>query len=100
MSEAGVEYWRARQDGAYFERKDCTIAACDGSVTGDMGAAAVVQVPGQEVKVIYRKVAGAELTSSFRAEAAAMSFAIEAAPLDLPLVIYRDSMNVIQALQA
>ena len=100
LSEAGVEYWRARQDGQYFERKDCTIAACDGSVTGDMGAAAVIRAPGHEPQVVYGKVAGAELTSSFRAEAAAMSFAIAAAPLHIPLVVYTDSMNVLHALQA
>ena len=100
LSEAGIEYWQARKDGMYFECKDCTIAACNWSVTGDMGAAWVVQVQGQEVKVIYWKVAGAELILLFRAEAAVMSFTIEVAPLHLPFVIYTDSMNVIQALQA
>jgi ribonuclease HI len=100
LTEAGTEYWRARQDGAYFEDEQVTLAACDGSVKGDMGAAAVICPPGAEPIIIHGKVAGAEVGSSYRAEAAAMSFAVQHAPKHIPLVIYTDSMNVIHALQA
>jgi len=100
LSASGARYWRARQDGRYAEREDCTLAACDGSVAGDMGAAAVVYPPGSEPIVQYCKVAGAALASSFSAEAAAMSFAIAKAPKHIPLILFTDSMNVVHALQA
>ena len=50
--------------------------------------------------MIHGKVAGTAIASSFRAEAAALSFAITHAPSHLPLIVFTDSMNVIHALQA
>ena len=96
LSAQGQEYWKRRQAGAYATWQG-VVAACDGSVQGEMGAGAVVREADGSFTPHMVKVGGDP--SSFRAEAAAMHLAITAADPTAPLVVLTDSMNVLQALQ-
>lgn len=76
LSPTGRAYWQHRQDGAYVEWKG-TLAACDRSAGGGMGAAAVLKDTAGQVSTRVCKVG--RTSSSFRAEAAAMWQAIDEA---------------------
>ena len=97
MTQAAQDYWSRRQDGAYIHAPG-VLAACDGSVEADMGAAAVVQLLDCTTITDACKVEGDP--SSFRAEAAGMHMSLVLAPTDEPLTILTDSMNVVYAMQA
>ena len=97
MPEAASTYWADRQDGAYLSTPG-TLAACDGSAKGEMGAAAVWQHPDGTITSDSCKVFGPP--SSFRSEAAAMHIAVDGADRFTPVTIFTDSMNVIFALRS
>jgi ribonuclease HI len=98
LRQAAQQYWQSRQDGFTWTLPPSTVlAATDGSVKTEMGAAAVIQLSPTEALMSFQcKVGGAP--SSFRAELAAISMALINSPKHQPLVIMTDSMNAIQAL--
>ena len=63
-----------------------------------MGAAAVLLFPDGQIVTDACKVDGDP--SSFRAEAAGMHLTLALTPMDQPVTIFTDSMNVVFALQA